>query len=85
MRFGTEVIHAQDGSLAVLLGASPGASTSVKAMLDVVRCCFADELPEWQAKLEQMMPSFDKALRHEPELYTQLKARFASSLKIHFN
>lgn len=85
MRFGTEVLQAQDGSLAVLLGASPGASTSVKAMLDVICRCFVDELPEWQTKLEQMMPSFNKALRNEPELYTQLKARFASSLKLTLN
>ncbi|ABN74498.1 malate:quinone oxidoreductase [Actinobacillus pleuropneumoniae] len=75
MRFGTEVIRAEDGSLAALLGASPGASTSVKAMLDVLVSCFAAELPQWQAKLTQMLPSYGKALRNEPQLYAQIKQR----------
>lgn len=73
MRFGTEVLHNEDGSLAALLGASPGASISVKAMLDVITQCFASELPQWQSKLEQMLPSFGKKLADNPELYTQIK------------
>ena len=75
MRFGTEVIRAEDGSLAALLGASPGASTSVKAMLDVLVACFASELPQWQTKLVQMLPSYGKTLRNEPQLYAQIKQR----------
>jgi malate dehydrogenase (quinone) len=73
MRFGTEVLHNEDGSLAALLGASPGSSISVKAMLDVIIQCFASELPQWQSKLEQMIPSFGKKLADNPELYTQIK------------
>ncbi|SUU52733.1 malate:quinone oxidoreductase [Actinobacillus pleuropneumoniae] len=69
------MIRAEDGSLAALLGASPGASTSVKAMLDVLVSCFAAELPQWQAKLTQMLPSYGKALRNEPQLYAQIKQR----------
>ena len=34
-----EVIHAQDGSMAALLGASPGASTAVSIMLDIIDKC----------------------------------------------
>lgn len=85
MRFGTEVIHAQDGSLAVLLGASPGASTSVKAMLDVIHHCFINDFPDWLPKLKQMMPSFDKSLRNEPELYHQIKSRVALNLSLTMN
>ncbi|MEJ7464383.1 malate:quinone oxidoreductase, partial [Staphylococcus saprophyticus] len=34
LQFGTEVITSEDGTLAALLGASPGASTAVAVMLD---------------------------------------------------
>ena len=36
LKFGTEVVSSSDGSMAGLLGASPGASTAVSIMLDVV-------------------------------------------------
>jgi malate dehydrogenase (quinone) len=54
LEFGTEVITTADGSLSVLLGASPGASTAVSIMIDVVGRCFKEELasPEWQEKLK---------------------------------
>src|SRR5690606_21026657 len=37
LEFGTEVVHNSDNTVAALLGASPGASTSVYIMLDVLR------------------------------------------------
>ena len=60
LEFGTELVCASDGSLAALLGASPGASTSVGAMIDVLKKCFKTEMvrPEWQTQLKQMMPSY---------------------------
>lgn len=60
LEFGTELVCASDGSLAALLGASPGASTSVVAMLDVLKKCFAAEMktPEWKTMLKQMAPSY---------------------------
>ena len=44
LQFGTEVISSADGSIAGLLGASPGASVSVSAMLDVMQHMFPTEL-----------------------------------------
>ena len=43
LQFGTEVITSDDGSLAALLGASPGASTAVDIMLDVLKRCYKNE------------------------------------------
>ena len=40
LQFGTEVVSAKDGSIAALLGASPGASTAVHVMLEVIRKMF---------------------------------------------
>ena len=60
LEFGTEVVSAADGSLASLLGASPGASTAVSIMLTLIKKCFRKKFssPEWQQKLKQMIPSF---------------------------
>ena len=59
LEFGTEVVWAADGSLAALLGASPGASTAVTAMIDVLKKCFPTEMksPDWMSRLKQMVPS----------------------------
>lgn len=60
LEFGTELVYAADGSIAALLGASPGASTAVVAMIDVLKKCFSAEMksPEWKSKLKQMVPSY---------------------------
>jgi malate dehydrogenase (quinone) len=64
LEFGTEVVNAADGSIAALLGASPGASTAVSIMLDLLRRCFPQKLASaaWQEKLQEMIPSYCKAL-----------------------
>lgn len=60
LEFGTEVVNSADGSMAALLGASPGASTSVSIMLDLLKVCFSESYhtPEWQTKLKEIIPSF---------------------------
>lgn len=68
LQFGTEVIAAADGSIAGLLGASPGASTAVPIMLDVLQRCFPDRTEEWRPALEKMMPSYGRSLVDDPEL-----------------
>ncbi len=62
LEFGTELVCAADGSLAALLGASPGASTAVYAMINVLKTCFPKQFqsPEWQSKLKAMIPTFGK-------------------------
>ncbi len=40
LEFGTEVVSSADGSIAALLGASPGASTSVAIMIEIVEKMF---------------------------------------------
>ncbi|WP_431969331.1 malate dehydrogenase (quinone) [Nocardia sp. bgisy134] len=71
LELGTAVIAAEDGSIAGLLGASPGASTCVTAMLDVLQRCFPGQYADWTPRLREMIPSLgvklseDKALFHE--------------------
>jgi malate dehydrogenase (quinone) len=61
LTFGTEVVTAPDGTLAALLGASPGASVASPIALEVIRRCFASRLrePEGHARMKAMVPSFD--------------------------
>ncbi len=61
LKFGTEVVTSADGSVAALLGASPGASTAVAIMLDLIARCFPDRwsTPEWQRTLARWLPSRD--------------------------
>ena len=66
LEFGTTVLSAADGSIAGLLGASPGASTAVPAMLDVMERCFGDRYQSWLPKLKEMVPSLGTELSNEP-------------------
>ena len=40
LKFGTEVVTSADGTVAALLGASPGASTAAAIMLELIERCF---------------------------------------------
>jgi malate dehydrogenase (quinone) len=72
LEFGTTVLSAEDGSIAGLLGASPGASTAVPAMFDVMQRCFPDRFEAWRPKLKEMVPSFGTELSGEPKLYQEV-------------
>lgn len=84
LEFGTEIVAAKDGSLAALLGASPGASVSVQAMLDVLKRCFPKELAtvEWQQKLKDLIPSYGQSLVEDAELLGQVRKRTLSTLNL---
>ncbi len=56
LQFGTEVITAEDGSVAALLGASPGASVSVDVMLDVMDIRIRHEMYKNKIKIRNTKP-----------------------------
>ena len=84
LELGTEIVAAQDGTLAALLGASPGASTSVQAMLEVLQRCFPERMAsrEWQAKLKQMIPSYGESLDENVALLHEVRERTLRVLKL---
>ncbi|WP_405495083.1 malate dehydrogenase (quinone) [Nocardia sp. NBC_00511] len=57
LTFGTELVTAADGTIAGLLGASPGASTAPAIMLDLLARCFPDEHPRWEPLLHNLIPA----------------------------
>jgi malate dehydrogenase (quinone) len=82
LQFGTEVVTAADGSISALLGASPGASTSVPIMVELIERCFKDKVKstEWQAKLKQMIPSYGQSLVKDEALADATRARTSKIL-----
>ncbi|WNS75422.1 malate:quinone oxidoreductase [Bacillus sp. DTU_2020_1000418_1_SI_GHA_SEK_038] len=80
LQFGTEVINAADGSVAALLGASPGASTAVHVMLEVINKCFPQHVREWEPKIKEMIPSYGVSLMENPELLREIHTSTAEVL-----
>lgn len=80
LRFGTEVIHAADGSIAALLGASPGASTAVSVMLEVIEKCFPEHVQAWAPKIQEIIPSYGLSLIENPELIQEIHASTTKAL-----
>ena len=68
LKLGTEVVTSKDGSIAGLLGASPGASTAPPIMLDLMQKVFKDRLQSsaWQEKIKQIIPSYGTHLNDDP-------------------
>lgn len=62
LQFGTEVVASADGSIAGLLGASPGASTAAPIMIDVLETCFPNKIDQWRPTLKKMVPSYSTSL-----------------------
>jgi malate dehydrogenase (quinone) len=84
LEFGTEIVTSQDGTISTLLGASPGASTSVQAMIEVLERCFPERMnsSEWQAKLKQMIPSYGESLDENVPLLHEVRERTLKVLKL---
>lgn len=82
LQFGTEVVTSADGSISGLLGASPGASTAVFVMLQVLERSFAAEFEGWQTKLKQIIPSFGTKLSADPAKAAASLASTAKTLKL---
>ena len=76
------MVAAGDGTIAGLLGASPGASTAVPAMLSVLEQCFPTEFTRWTPKLTEMIPSFGKKLSDNADLFHQVWDWTSSSLEL---
>ncbi len=77
LEFGTEVVNAADGTLSALLGASPGASTAVSIMLDVLKKCFPQnmETDKWQSVLKTLIPAYGKSLADNDQLAAEQRER----------
>ncbi len=81
LRLGTEVVSDKEGTVAALLGASPGASTAAPIMLHLMETVFKDKVstPQWQAKLKTIIPSYGTKLNGNVEA-TQQELQYTSEV-----
>ncbi|WP_160107381.1 malate dehydrogenase (quinone) [Pseudomonas izuensis] len=84
LKLGTEIVASQDGTIAGLLGASPGASTAAPIMLTVIQKVFKDKVatPEWQEKLHKIVPSYGTQLNNDPAKVAEEWAYTAKVLEL---
>lgn len=83
LEFGTEILLNKKKNLATLLGASPGASTCVSAMIEILEKCFENKMQtQWKEKLQEIIPSYGKKLSSHPELTKEIRAFCKEKLEL---
>ncbi|WJP98198.1 malate dehydrogenase (quinone) [Macrococcus bovicus] len=82
LQFGTEVITSEDGTVAALLGASPGASTAAHVMLQVLVKCFGSQIPNIEERLKDIIPSYGQKLGDNEALFEQVNQEVSEALNL---
>jgi malate dehydrogenase (quinone) len=82
LQFGTELITGADGTIAGLLGASPGASTAVAAMLTLMERCFPQHVEAWRPRIQEAIPSYGRSLSADPLLLAEVRAETTKTLEL---
>ncbi|GAB3343882.1 malate dehydrogenase (quinone) [Modestobacter lapidis] len=82
LQFGTELVVGGEGTIAGLLGASPGASTAVAAMLNLLERCFPDRVDFWRPLIQEAIPSYGHKLSEEPALLVQVREDTKRTLEL---
>ncbi|QMV85533.1 malate dehydrogenase (quinone) [Corynebacterium hindlerae] len=82
LEFGTALINNPEGTIAGLLGASPGASIAPSAMIEVLERCFGNRMIEWGPKLKEMVPTYGVKLSGDPKLFNEVWERTQKTLKL---
>ncbi|MFE6860502.1 malate dehydrogenase (quinone) [Nocardia sp. NPDC057668] len=80
LEFGTEVVAAHDGSIAAVLGASPGASTAPAILLEVLARCFPSYQRYWAPSLRELIPTLGSSLAGDAALARHTTSRTAEIL-----
>ncbi|MFB3852845.1 MAG: malate dehydrogenase (quinone) [Vicinamibacterales bacterium] len=84
LQFGTEVVNSAEGTLSALLGASPGASTSVAIVLELLARCFPHRFATeaWQTRLRKMIPTFGMSLPADREMCCRIRQHTREVLEL---
>ena len=82
LEFGTAMVNSADGTIAGLMGASPGASIAPSAMIEVLERCFGSKMGEWSPKLKEMVPSYGTRLAKDSALFNEQWDRSQKTLKL---
>ena len=82
LEFGTTLVNNQEGNIAGLLGASPGASIAPAVMLELLERCFGEHMIDWADKIREMVPSYGIKLRNDEKLYDEMWEYTQKTLKL---
>ncbi|MET0288354.1 MAG: malate dehydrogenase (quinone) [Pseudoxanthomonas sp.] len=83
LQFGTEIVSDTEGTIAALLGASPGASTSPPIMLKVLAKAFPKQMAAgWETRLKDMIPSYGQEINSSPALTNQIRRQTSQALQL---
>lgn len=86
LRLGTEVVSDDEGTVAALLGASPGASTAAPIMLQLMEQVFKEKVQSaaWQEKLRAVVPTYGSRLSSDPQAIQQALAHTSEVLGLRY-
>ena len=86
LRLGTEVVSDDDGTVAALLGASPGASTAAPIMLQLLEKVFHEKMQTaaWQAKIKAVVPTYGSRLNEHPQAIEETLAHTSEVLELSY-
>lgn len=84
LEFGTDVVHSKDGKITALLGASPGASTAVHIMLEVLSIAFPERMKseEYRQKLDEMIPFWNMDIQNDKEKFKKVQEECSKNLNL---
>jgi malate dehydrogenase (quinone) len=83
LQFGTEIVGSEDGSIAALLGASPGASTAPHIMLNLLKKSFPEQMAsaEWKSHIQQIVP-YGRKINEDAAYTNEIRRMTSSALKL---
>ena len=84
LQFGTEIVGSEDGSIAALLGASPGASTAPHIMLNLLKKSFPEQMAsaDWKSHIQQIVPSYGRKINEDATYTNEIRRMTSSALKL---
>ncbi|RYF77951.1 MAG: malate dehydrogenase (quinone) [Comamonadaceae bacterium] len=84
LQFGTEIVSDKDGTIAALLGASPGASTAPHIMINLMAQAFPQQMTDalWKPRLQQIVPSYGRKINDTPALTNEIRRMTSSALNL---
>ncbi|GAB3085857.1 malate dehydrogenase (quinone) [Corynebacterium aquatimens] len=82
LEFGTALVNDQNGTIAGILGASPGASIAPAAMLELLQRCFGERMIEWSPMLYEMIPTYGRSLQREKNVFKEQWAYTQRALQL---
>ena len=83
LQFGTEIVADKDHTIAALLGASPGASTSPSIMLGLLPKAFPEQMAQgWEARIKEIVPSYGQQINSSAALTNQIRRATSETLQL---